>query len=160
MVRLTFEKEIVERLRKELAVAEKLNNLHLYKIVTCLLLIQEGKHFSTIAKQVNICCRTVYDWLKKFMVRGFSWLLGKHYKGRGRKPQWHSLKEHHHSVKDPHQSIEPSQATGAFQINFRPSIYTPSIYLPASSIFLRKSGQVLFFDGSVKWSRQYHPSHF
>ena len=85
MVRLTFEKEIVDRLKKELALAEKLNNLHLYKIVTCLLLIQEGTPVSTIAAQVNICSRTVYDWLKKFIVRGFSWLIGKHYKGRGRK---------------------------------------------------------------------------
>ena len=87
MVRLTFKKEIVDQLKKELALAEKLNNLHLYKIVTCLLLTQEGKKFSTIAKQLNICCRTVYDWLKKFLVHGFSWLLGKHYKGRGRKPR-------------------------------------------------------------------------
>ena len=87
MVRLTFEKKIVDRLKKELSLAEKLNNLHLYKIVTCLLLIQEGKHFSTIARQLNISSRTVYDWLKKFMVRGFSWLLGKHYQGRGRKPR-------------------------------------------------------------------------
>ena len=85
MVRLRFEKEIVDRLKKELALAEKLNNLHLYKIVTCLLLIQEGTPVSTIAGQVNICSRTVYDWLKKFIVRGFSWLIGKHYKGRGRK---------------------------------------------------------------------------
>ena len=85
MVRLIFEKEIIERLRKELAVAEKLNNLHLYKIVTCLLLIQEGKHFSTIARRLNVCCRTVCNWLKTFIVRGFSWLLGKHYRGRGRK---------------------------------------------------------------------------
>jgi transposase len=59
----------------------------MYKIVTCLLMIQEGRHFVTIAKQLNICCRTVYDWLKKFMIRGFSWLLGKCYKGRGRKPR-------------------------------------------------------------------------
>ena len=87
MVRLTFEKKIVDRLKKELSLAEKLNNLHLYKIVTCLLLIQEGRHFSTIARQLNISSRTVYDWLKKFMVRGFSWLLGKHYRGRGRKPR-------------------------------------------------------------------------
>ena len=87
MVRLTFDKEIIDRLKKELVLAEKLNNLHLYKIVTCLLLIQKGEKFSTIAKQLNICCRTVYDWLKKFMVRRFSWLLGKHYKGRGRKPR-------------------------------------------------------------------------
>ena len=85
MVRLTFEKEIVDRLKKEVALAEKLNNLHLYKIVTCLLLIQEGTPVSTIARQVNISSRTVYDWLKKFIVRGFSWLIGKHYKGRGRK---------------------------------------------------------------------------
>ncbi len=87
MARLTFEKKLVDRLKKELSLAEKLNNLHLYKIVTCLLLIQEGKHFSTIARQLNISSRTVYDWLKKFMVRGFSWLLGKHYRGRGRKPR-------------------------------------------------------------------------
>ena len=87
MVWLTFDKEIVDRLKKELELAEKLNNLRLYKIVTCLLLIQEGEKFSTIARQLNICCRTVYDWFKKFMVRRFSWLLGKHYKGRGRKPR-------------------------------------------------------------------------
>ncbi len=64
MVRLTFKKEMVERLKRELALVEKLNNLHLYKITTCLLLIQEGEKFSTIAKQLNICCRTVYNWFK------------------------------------------------------------------------------------------------
>ena len=104
MVRLTFEKEIVDRLKKELARAEKLNNLHLYKIVTCLLLIQEGTPVSTIAGQVNIGSRTVYDWLKKFIVRGFSWLIGKHYKGRGRKPRGARAE-----VERPHELACPTQ---------------------------------------------------
>ncbi len=87
MLKISFDKEIVDRLKKELVLAEKLNNLRLYKIVTCLLSIQEGDKFSKIVEQLAISCRTVYDWLKKFLVRGFSWLLGQHYQGRGRKPR-------------------------------------------------------------------------
>ena len=84
---LSFDKKILERLREELDHAEKTNNLRLYKIVTCLLSIGDGKNISTIAKQLGICSRTVYNWFKRFTVRRFSWLLGQHYKGRGPKPR-------------------------------------------------------------------------
>ncbi len=93
MLRIDFGKKNVDRLKTELAIAEMLNNLHLYKIATCLLSIHEGKDFSTIAKVLHVSSRTIYDWFKKFTVRGFGWLLGKHYEGRGCKPRLNSAQK-------------------------------------------------------------------
>ena len=87
MLRIKFSKETVERLERELEVAEKLNNLRLYKMVMSLLLIHEGKSASEIGKQLNQAVRTIYDWFSKFIVRRFAWLFGHHYQGRGRKPR-------------------------------------------------------------------------
>jgi len=87
LIHLSFDKKILDRLREELGHAERLNNLRLYKMVTCLLSIGEGKKIPAIAKQLRICSRTVYHWFKRFTVRSFSWLLGGHYKGRGPKPR-------------------------------------------------------------------------
>ncbi len=42
---------------------------------------------------MNICKRTVYNRLKRFIVEGFSWLCGKHYQGRGRKPRLNKTKK-------------------------------------------------------------------
>jgi transposase len=86
-MKISFRKYIVNRLEKELRIAERLNNLRLYKMVKCLLLINEQVGFKHIAELLNISVKTVYNWLKRFLLERFSWLLGYHYKGRGRKPK-------------------------------------------------------------------------
>lgn len=84
---ISFSNKIIQRLEQELKIAQKLNNLRLYKMVWCLLLVHEGRSFASIAKLLNISVRTVYNWLKTFIIRQFSWLCGHHYQGRGRKPK-------------------------------------------------------------------------
>jgi transposase len=75
----------MHRLKKELNVSEKLNNLRLYKIVWCLLLMNDGKSVEHISQSLNISIKTVYNWFNMFAIYRFSWLLGYHYQGRGRK---------------------------------------------------------------------------
>lgn len=87
MLGIKFSKETVDKLELELEIAQKLNNLRLYKIVKSLLMIHEGKSASDIGKQLNQAVRTIYDWFAKFVVRRFGWLCGHHYQGRGRKPR-------------------------------------------------------------------------
>ena len=87
MVTLKFSQDIINRLEQELKLSQKSNDLRLYKKISCLLMINEGIHFSIIAKTLKIHQKSVYNWLKRFMARQFTWLLGKHYKNRGIKPR-------------------------------------------------------------------------
>jgi transposase len=84
-VKLKVSKETTERLEKEIIIAQRLNNLRLYKRVMALLMISEGQPAEKIAKLLGITVRTVFNWLSGFMWERFSWLSGYHYKGRGRK---------------------------------------------------------------------------
>ena len=86
-MKLKVGKETIERLKKELLTAQRLNNLRLYKIVKSLLLISEGESIEKIANMFNISVRTVFGWLSRFMWERFSWLGWMHYKGRGRRPK-------------------------------------------------------------------------
>ena len=85
MITLSFSKAMVERLEKELTRALSLNNLRLYKIVQGLLWVHEGKGLKSIAQLLHVTDKTVYSWLQRFIVKGFGWLCGQHYQGRGRK---------------------------------------------------------------------------
>ena len=85
MITLSFSKAMVERLEKELTRALSLNNLRLYKIVQGLLWVHEGKGLKSIAHLLHVDVKTVDNWLRRFMVKGFGWLCGQHYQGRGRK---------------------------------------------------------------------------
>lgn len=85
MVTLIFSQDIINRLEQELTISERNNNLRLYKKISCLLMISQGMNFKAIAERLKIHPRSVYNWLKRFIVRKFSWLLGKHYKNRGKK---------------------------------------------------------------------------
>lgn len=85
MITLSFSKAMVERLEKELTRALSLNNLRLYKIVQGLLWVHEGKGLKSIAQLLHVTDKTVYNWLQRFIVKGFGWLCAKHYQGRGRK---------------------------------------------------------------------------
>jgi transposase len=84
---INFGNATVQRLQSERKIAERLNNLRLYKISECLLLIHQGRSFHTIADWLHISLRTVYHWLSHFLLRRFAWLCGHHYQGRGRKPK-------------------------------------------------------------------------
>ena len=84
-MRIHFSKETVIKLKAQLKIAEALNNMRLYKIIWCLLLFNEGYSYKQLADLFDISTKTVRNWLTKFMVLRFSWLLGCHYKGRGRK---------------------------------------------------------------------------
>jgi transposase len=82
---IQFSTETLKQLDKERELAEKLNNLRLFKIVQCLFMRHHGKLVDEIAELVHVSVRTVYDWLGRFLRERFNWLCGKHYQGRGRK---------------------------------------------------------------------------
>ena len=86
-MRVSFSNDTVNRLDQERKAAERLNNLRLYKMVWCLTLIHKQQPIDSIADLLNISPRTAYNWLAAFMLDRFSWLLGLHYQGRGRKPK-------------------------------------------------------------------------
>jgi transposase len=86
-MRVRFSGDVVKRLGEERKVSERLNNLRLYKIIWCLLLIADEKPIDSIADLLDISTRTVRNWLSQFMLGRFSWLMGHHYQGRGRKPK-------------------------------------------------------------------------
>lgn len=84
-MRVRISKGVANRLLQERKSAERLNNLRLYKIVWCLLLVHEEKSIESIAVLLNISTRTVHNWVARFLLGRFSWLMGHHYQGRGRK---------------------------------------------------------------------------
>jgi hypothetical protein len=52
-----------------------------------LLLISGHLHKDDVGNLLNMNARTIYNWFLRFASEGFSWLLGYHYRGRGRKPK-------------------------------------------------------------------------
>jgi len=85
MVTLSFSEAIIVGLRQERAKACELNNLRLFKIAQGLLWVGEGKALGEIARLLGVSAKTVWNWLKRLMVQGLGWLVGQHYRGRGRK---------------------------------------------------------------------------
>jgi len=84
-MRIRFNKRIIGRLETQLLKAQKLNNLRLYKIVKAMLLIADEHPIGTIAKLLNVSSRTIFNWISRFLIQRFSWLMEYHYHGRGRK---------------------------------------------------------------------------
>jgi transposase len=84
-MRIIFTKKVVDRLHKELNTAQRLNNFWLFKITKAILMIADGEAMSSIASFFNVSAKTVYNWLCRFLTESFSWLVGQHYRGRGRK---------------------------------------------------------------------------
>jgi transposase len=84
-MRIKFSKKTVRGLQKEIITAQRLNNLRLYKMARCLLLVADDAHPSDVAQLLNINAKTVYNWTSRFILERFSWLCGHHYRGRGRK---------------------------------------------------------------------------
>lgn len=94
MITLSFSKPIIEPLYQELATAAKLNNLRLYKMVQGLLWVGEGESLRVVAERLHISVRTVDNWLRRFLVRGWGGLLGYHDRGRGRKAKLTAEQQH------------------------------------------------------------------
>ena len=84
-MKIHFENQTVKRLEKEVQSALKLNNFRLFKISKSLLLIANNDDIINIAELFQVNTRTIYNWVSRFMVERFSWLMGLHYKGRGAK---------------------------------------------------------------------------
>ena len=84
-MKILFENQTAKRLEKEVQSALKLNNFRLFKISKSLLLIANNDDIVDIAELFQVNTRTIYNWVSRFMVERFSWLLGLHYRGRGAK---------------------------------------------------------------------------
>jgi hypothetical protein len=76
-MRITFGNATVKRLEHERSIAERLDQLRLFKITECLLRIQRGDAFGDIADGLHTSLRTVYNWLDLFIRRRFAWLCGE-----------------------------------------------------------------------------------
>ena len=85
MAFLTFSKSIVEQLKENIAIAQKFNNIRLYRLAQALLWFSEGMGVKEISRLMNVCVKTIVNWLKAFMYKGIGWLIGQHYQGRSRK---------------------------------------------------------------------------
>lgn len=85
MIQLSFSADTKKRLQEELTRAFQLNNFRFYKIVQSLLWRAEGKSVKKIAAFFHVTVKTIYNWIGRFLLEGFSWLVRKHYQGRGRR---------------------------------------------------------------------------
>ena len=81
-MKILFKNQTVKRLEKEVQSALKLNNFKLFKISKSLLLFAKNNDIADIAELFQVNTRTIYNWISRFMVERFSWLLGLHYRGR------------------------------------------------------------------------------
>jgi len=86
-MRIQFSRRTVKRLQKELEKAQSLNNLRLFKIVKALLMMADEQPIPLISRLLHISERQIRNWAHRFLVERFSWLVGQHYRGRGRKPK-------------------------------------------------------------------------
>ncbi len=84
-MKILFKNQTVKRLEQEVQSALKLNNFRLFKISKSLLLFAKNNDIVDIAELFQVNTRTIYNWISRFMVERFSWLLGLHYRGRGAK---------------------------------------------------------------------------
>jgi transposase len=79
-------KAIQNRLAQEAKRAESKNNAHAYKRAMVLLCYAQEVPIEEICSIFRICERTIYNWLKEFIVKRFGCFIGI-FKGRGRKPR-------------------------------------------------------------------------
>lgn len=84
-MRINFRKKTVNRLHQEVKTAHRLTNFRLFKITKAILMIADGEAMSSISVFFSVSTKTIYNWLCHFLTEGFSWLVGHHYHGRGRK---------------------------------------------------------------------------
>jgi len=84
-MKIKFNNHTIRRFEKSIQKASELNNFRLFKIAKAFLMLANDKSIADIAIFFNVSERTIYNWISKFMVERFTWILGFHYKGRGRK---------------------------------------------------------------------------
>jgi len=102
MIPLSYSKEQRTELRIELHKATREGNLHRYRVLLSLVLIGERQQgMKEIAQLIGVTVKTLFNWLKQFMVDRMK-LFTKHwFKGRGRKSRLskHPRKELYEMVK-------------------------------------------------------------
>jgi len=86
MIPLSYSKEQLEELRNELHKATKEGNTHRYRVLLALVLIGEKRHkLKEIAKLLGVTTKSLFNWVKQFMVDRMK-LFSRHwFQGRGRK---------------------------------------------------------------------------
>jgi transposase len=86
MIPLSYSKEQRTELRIELHKASREDHLHRYRVLLALVLIGERQQgMNEIAQLIGVTVKTLFNWLKQFMVDRMK-LFTKHwFKGRGRK---------------------------------------------------------------------------
>jgi len=86
MIPLSYSKEQRTELRIELHKATREDNLHRYRVLLALVLVGERQQsMKEIAQLIGVTVKTLFNWLKQFMVDRMK-LFTKHwFKGRGRK---------------------------------------------------------------------------
>ncbi|MCP4399870.1 MAG: transposase [bacterium] len=94
MIQLSFSTNTIRSLHDELTRALKLNNFRLCKIVRSLLWRAEGKSVKEIAEFFQVTVKTIYNWIARFLLEGFSWLVSTHDQGRGRRSKLTKAQQH------------------------------------------------------------------
>ena len=84
-MKIKFHKHTIKRLEKAVQKAVELNNFRLFKIAQSLLMVTRNTSIAYIAQFFNVSERTIHNWVSKFILERFTWILGFYYKGRGRK---------------------------------------------------------------------------
>ena len=86
MIPISYSKEQLKELYKELYKAHTTGNLHQYRVLFALILIGEKNHsLKEIARLIGVTVKTLFNWLKMFMANRMK-LFKKHwFQGRGRK---------------------------------------------------------------------------
>lgn len=86
MIPLSYSKEQLTELHIELHKASREGHLHRYRVLLALVLIGERQQeMKAIAQLIGVTVKTLFNWLKQFMVDRMA-LFTKHwFKGRGRK---------------------------------------------------------------------------
>jgi transposase len=85
MTPISFSKPILDELRSKLKMAYESDSLESYRMTQALIWYGEGKAVSEIAQFLQVTTKTIYNWVKSFICKGFSWLFRKMYVGSGRK---------------------------------------------------------------------------
>lgn len=83
MLSIQFSKSIINKLREKLQVAYERNNIEAYRMTQALIWYGEGQLVSEIAHPLQVTKKTIYNWIKSFICKGFSWLFRKMYIRRG-----------------------------------------------------------------------------
>jgi transposase len=85
---ISFSADVLKKLKVEKTRAYTNGNLHKYRVIEVLLWIGDKDcmlSISDIAGFADVSIKTIYNWMKGFIVGGFTWLLRQWFRGRGAK---------------------------------------------------------------------------